>query len=144
MPDPPSRHAAAASHLRWRNSSARPGSRKPLVLITERYRIEESTETETEYQLSWLLWINACYQRAALWWERKAEIYRVQVWLSMVNYKRADHSNYRSINGHEVEITVKNLLMEKDQQTTLKFLNMVEKQLPPAAFQPLMNKAKLK
>lgn len=111
------------------------------------YRIKESTETETEYQLQLVaLDKRTAYQRAALWVGKEGgNIQRVR--LLAINgqpIKELIYSNYRSINGHEVgEITVKNLLMEKDQQTTLKFLNIVEKQLPPAAFQPLMmNKAK--
>jgi outer membrane lipoprotein-sorting protein len=106
------------------------------------YRIEESAETETEYQLHLVaLDRRTAYQRATIWVGKEdGNIQRVR--LLAINgqpLKELIYSNYRSINGHEVgEIIVKNLLMEKNQQTVLKFLNIIEKQIPPAAFQPMM------
>ena len=106
------------------------------------YRIEESVETETEYQLHLVaLDKRTAYQRVTIWIGKEDQNIK-RVLLLAVNgqpLKELIYSKYRSINGHEVgEITVKNLLMEKNQQTALKFLNITEKQIPPAVFQPMM------
>lgn len=106
------------------------------------YRVSGFSENESEYIMDVeALDTKTAYRRARLWIEKKS-LRLVKAVLTAVSgdpLKELTFTAYQNINGHEVSIiSIKNLLMDKDHRTELRFLNITPKHLPDQAFQPMM------